>query len=198
VQAVPHSSPFYDGATTVPARDVAKAKVLLKQAGVTLPVRIVLLTPNGPDTLQAAEVIQAMAGEAGFDIRIQAIEFASSQAVTQQGDFEVYLNGWSGRVDIDGNTYAFLHGGQSNNVTGYANPTVDRLLDEARGMTDASQRKALYAQMWPQLRQDLPITYLWTPRNIVGMSAKLSGFRAVPDGMIRLQGLAMNALALKR
>jgi hypothetical protein len=46
--------------------------------------------------------------------------------------------------------------------------------------------------MWPLLRHDLPITYLWTPCNLVGMSAKLSGFRAVPDGMIRLQGLAMN------
>jgi peptide/nickel transport system substrate-binding protein len=45
--------------------------------------------------------------------------------------------------------------------------------------------------MWPQLRQDLPITYLWTPRNIVAMSAKLTGFRPVPDGMIRVQGLAM-------
>ena len=41
------------------------------------------------------------------------------------------------------------------------------------------------------LRQELPITYLWNARNIVGMSAKLNGFRAIPDGMIRLQGLEM-------
>ncbi|HEY3845832.1 MAG TPA: ABC transporter substrate-binding protein, partial [Acetobacteraceae bacterium] len=97
----------------------------------------------------------------------------------------------SGRVDIDGNTYQFLHSHQANNVSGYANPVVDRLLDEARGMTDVAQRKGLYAQMWEQERQDLPITYLWIPRNIVGMSAKLNGFRPVPDGMIRVQGLEM-------
>jgi peptide/nickel transport system substrate-binding protein len=58
-------------------------------------------------------------------------------------------------------------------------------------MTDVGQRKALYAQMMTQEAQDLPITYLWTPRNIVGMSAKLQGFRPVPDGMIRVQGLEM-------
>jgi peptide/nickel transport system substrate-binding protein len=46
--------------------------------------------------------------------------------------------------------------------------------------------------MWPQLRQDLPVTYLWTPTNIVAMSAKVTGFRPVPDGMIRLQGLAIS------
>jgi peptide/nickel transport system substrate-binding protein len=68
---------------------------------------------------------------------------------------------------------------------------VDKLLDEARAMTDVGQRKALYAQMMTQEAQDLPITYLWTPRNIVGMSAKLQGFRPVPDGMIRVQGLEM-------
>ena len=49
----------------------------------------------------------------------------------------------------------------------------------------------LYAQMWPDLRQDLPLTYLWNARNIVAMTAKLNGFRAVPDGMIRIQGMEM-------
>jgi hypothetical protein len=41
-----------------------------------------------------------------------------------------------------------------------------------------------------QERKDLPIIYLNHPVNIVGMSARISGFRSVPDGMIRLQGLS--------
>jgi len=191
VQAVPSSSPFYDAALAVPARDVAKAKALLKQAGVSLPVKLELLAFNNPDVLQTAEVIQSMAAEAGFDVHIQSMEFASSLAASARGEFQAYLIGWSGRVDIDGNTYAFLHTGAAGNDGHYSNATVDKLLDEARGMTDLAQRKAAYAQMWPQLRQDLPITYLWIPTNIVGMSAKLTGFRPVPDGMIRLQGLAL-------
>jgi hypothetical protein len=32
---------------------------------------------------------------------------------------------------------------------------------------------------------------LYNPRNIVAMSAKLQGYRPVPDGMIRVQGLEM-------
>lgn len=192
MQAVPKSSPFYDPDLKVPPRDVAKAKELLKQAGVTLPVKVELLTFNDPDILQASEVIQSMASEAGFDVHIQAMEFASSLQASVRGDFEAYMIGWSGRVDIDGNTYSFLHSGQSNNASHYANPIVDKLLDAARGMTDVAKRQALYAQMWQQEAKDLPITYLWIPRNIVGMSAKLQGFRPVPDGMIRLQGLEMS------
>jgi peptide/nickel transport system substrate-binding protein len=191
VQAVPSSSPFFDASLKVPTRDVAKAKALLKEAGVSLPVKLELMTFNDPDILQASEVIQSMAAEAGFDIHIQAIEFASSLQASQRGEFQAYMIGWSGRVDIDGNTYAFLHSGQGNNVGHYANPTVDKLLDDARGMTDVAKRRAAYAEMWAQERKDLPLTYLWIPRNIVGMSAKLNGFRPVPDGMVRVQGLEM-------
>jgi peptide/nickel transport system substrate-binding protein len=192
VQAVPASSPFYDAALTVPARDVAKAKALLQQAGVTLPVKLELLAYTNPEVLQTAEVIQSMAAEAGFEVHIQSMEFASSLAASPRGEFQAYLIGWSGRVDIDGNTYSFLHSGAAGNDGHYVNATVDKLLDAARGLTDVAQRKALYAQMWPQLRQDLPVTYLWTPTNIVAMSAKVTGFRPVPDGMIRLQGLAIS------
>ena len=191
VQPVSQSSPFYDKTLPPPPRDLAKAKALLKQAGVTLPVKVELLTPNQPDQMQVAEVIQSMVAEAGFDLRIQAIEFASSLQASVRGDYELYLIGWSGRVDVDGNTYAFLHTGQGNNASHYSNPTVDKLLDEGRSLTDTAKRQPVYAQLFQQLRSDLPLTYLYNARNIVGMTAKLQGFRPIPDGMIRLQGLEM-------
>jgi peptide/nickel transport system substrate-binding protein len=191
VQAVSQSSPFYDAALKPPPRDVAKAKALLKEAGVTLPVKLELLTPNQPDTMQQAEVIQSMTAEAGFEVHIQAMEFASSLSASARGEFEAYVIGWSGRVDIDGNTYQFLTTGQGNNISHYSNPTVDKLLNEGRGTSDLAKRKAAYQQLWPELRRDLPLTYLYNTRNIVAMSVKLNGFRPVPDGMIRLQGLEM-------
>jgi peptide/nickel transport system substrate-binding protein len=58
-------------------------------------------------------------------------------------------------------------------------------------MTDTSKRRVAYQRAWAALRRDLPITYLYSPRNIVAMTAKLQGFRPVPDGMIRVQGLEM-------
>ena len=149
------------------------------------------MVPNNPDQLQVAQVIQSMAAEAGFDVKLQATEFASSLQQSYDGNFELYQIGWSGRADIDGNTYAFLHSDQRNNVSNYANPVVDQALDQARLITDIAQRQALYAKMWEQERQDLPIIYLWTGKNTVGMTAKLTGFDPVPDGMIRLQGLQM-------
>jgi peptide/nickel transport system substrate-binding protein len=190
-QPVAPSSPFHDEAMTPPPRDLTRAKALLAAAGVMPPVKLDLLVLNQPDMLQAAEVIQSMAAEAGFELHIVAMEAAAAGEVQRHGDYQVYLNGWSGRIDADGNTYQFLHTGEGNNFTGYSSALVDRLLERGRASTEIDQRRAIYQQVWAQLRRDLPNTYLWSPRNIVAMSARLNGFRAVPDGMIRPQGLEM-------
>ena len=86
---------------------MAKAKELLAAANAPHPV-VKLMVPNNPEPMRAAEVIQAMAGEAGFDIKIEATEFASSLDRAAKGDFEAYLIGWSGRTDPDGNIYNFV------------------------------------------------------------------------------------------
>jgi len=37
----------------------------------------------------------------------------------------------------------------------------------------------------------LPIIYIYQWQNIVGMTAKVTGFIPVPDGLIRLQGVSL-------
>jgi peptide/nickel transport system substrate-binding protein len=195
VQANPPSSPFFFQGLQIPARDVAKAKALLKQAGVVPPVPVTLTITNGSDIQQAGEVIQSMASEAGFDVRLRAMEFASSLQAAYAGDFQAYLIGWSGRADPDGNMWQMLHTGGTFNYGHYSNALVDKALDDARTVdavdaVDAvDQRRGFYAKVWEQERKDLPLIYLWTAKNIVGMKRSLDGFRQVPDGLIRLQGL---------
>ena len=190
-QAVPEASPFYDPAVPPQKRDVAKAKELLKEAGVKLPVPVTLTLANNSDIQQMGEVIQSMAAEAGFDVKLNTMEFASSLDAATRGDFEAYVLAWSGRADADGNLWNFLHSGGPNNYPGYSNKNVDDWLDQARLVTDVKARAALYAKVAEQSDRDLPLIYLYVPKNIVAMSAKISGFDPVPDGMIRLQGLRM-------
>ena len=188
-QANPAASPFFAPSIQPPAPDIARAKALLKQAGVATPVQVVITAPNSPEVQQAAEVIQSMAAEAGFEVKIRSLEFASSLQAAYQGDFQVYLIGWSGRSDADGNMWQMLHTGGTFNYGKYTSPTVDRLLDEARVRSDPAERRDLYRQVWEQERKDLPQIYLWNTRNIVGMKKALTGFEQVPDGLIRLQGM---------
>ena len=172
-----------------PARNIAEAKALLKQAGVTVPVPVTLTIPTSPDLQQAGQVVQSMVKEAGFDVKISALEFASSLQAGYRGDFQAYMIGWSGRVDPDGNMWPFLHTGGTFNYGHYSNPTVNKLLDDARLVTGLDQRRALYAKVWAQVQKDVPLVYLWNPTNTVGMKKRLMGFQQVPDGIIRLQGM---------
>ena len=191
IQANPASSPYYVQELKPPARDVAKARALLQQAGVTLPVPITLTITNGSDIQQAGEVIQAMAKDAGFDIKLKTMEFASSLHAGYAGDFEAYLIGWSGRADPDGNMWQMLHTGGTFNYGHYSDPVVDKALDDARTVADVAGRRAFYAKVWAQERKDLPLIYLWTGKNIVGMKRGITGFQQVPDGLIRLQGVGL-------
>ena len=191
-QAVPPSSPYHVKSLTPPTRDVARARALLQEAGVQTPVRVALTTPNNPELRQVAEVIQAMAAEAGFEISINAMEFASSLQAAQRGEFEAYLLAWSGRTDPDGNLWTFVHSRGPQNDGKYSNPEVDRLLDAARVETDLEKRVAIYEQMYKHaVVEDRSRLYLWHRKNIVAHTARLSGFVNVPDGLIRVQDLRL-------
>ena len=121
----------------------------------------------------------------------QVYSYARLQAAVR-GDFEVYLLGWSGRVDPDGNTWTFIHSRGPQNDGRYSNPEVDRLLDEARVEADVGKRRDLYAQAFQiAIRQDRSRIYLWHRKNIVVHTTRLSGFLNVPDGLIRPTGLRL-------
>ncbi|WP_158744189.1 ABC transporter substrate-binding protein [Acidisphaera sp. L21] len=191
VQANPPSSPYYFADMQPPARDVEKAKALLKQAGVPLPVPVTLMAPNNPDLQQIDEVIQSMAQEAGFDVKLQSLEFASSLQAGYRGDFNAYNIAWSGRIDPDGNLWPFLHTTGTFNYGHYDSKAMDDLLDQARLTPDQAARKAIYRKVVELERKDLPLIYLWTPKNVVGMRKAVTGFVQVPDGLIRLQNVTL-------
>ena len=188
-QANPRSSPMHVPEVRPRPRDLARARDLLRQAGVALPAAVTLTVPNSPDVQQAAEVVQAMTAEAGFRVSLRVLEFASSLQAGYNGDFQAYMIGWSGRADPDGNMWQQLHSRGTFNYGRWSNPQVDALLDEARVPTDPAERRAIYARVWELQRADMPLLYLWNAKNIVGMRRNLEGFTPVPDGLVRLRGL---------
>ena len=189
IQANPPTSPYFIPSLTIPPRDLDRAKSLLQQAGVLLPVPITLTATNASDAQQVAEVIQAMAGEAGFDVKLKVMEFASALQSGYSGDFQAFLIGWSGRIDPDGNMWQQLHTGGTFNYGRWSNKAADALLDQARQFTDTNARRDLYTKFWMIERRDMPLIYLWNTTNAVGMRANLTGFVQVPDGLIRVRGL---------
>jgi peptide/nickel transport system substrate-binding protein len=190
-QWVSPEHPYYQKAFPVQKRDIAKAKALLKESGAALPISVDLMVPKGAENEAVAQVIQSMAAEAGFDLKIRLIEFATSFKQAQAGEFQAFLIGWSGRIDPDGNSYVFLHNKAPQNDGGYSNPEADKALEEARLVTDPAQRKAIYEKLTKTVLNDEPLIYLYHRKLLIAHTSKLEGYKQMPDGLVRVTGLKL-------
>jgi len=189
-QWVSPQNPYYAKNDPAPKRDVAKAKALLKAAGRPNP-SFTLMVPIGPENERTAQVIQSMAQEAGFDVKLQVTEFARALDLSVQGKMEAFYLAWSGRTDPDGNLYSFLACGGALNDGRYCNQEVDKELDLSRMTADPAERLKHYEAIAAQSAKDEPIIYLFHPKWIYAHSPKLSGFAPIPDGLIRVKGLTL-------
>jgi len=187
-------NPYYMAQYPTPKRDVAKAKALLKEAGVATPLVLDFMVPNNPESRAVAEVMQSMASEAGFDLKIRVTEFATSLNEAEKGNYQLYFLAWSGRTDPDGNIANFATCGAPNNNSGYCSPKMDDLIGKSRASNDLVQRRAAWAEMAGLLLQDRPIVYLYHRQWFWAHTAKLSGFTEYPDGLVRPTGLKLNGM----
>src|SRR5215471_413223 len=190
-QWVSSENSYYQRAFPVPKRDVAKAKALLKEAGITAPFDVDFMVPKGAEPQAVAEVVQAMAGEIGINMKIRVTEFATSLKQAEAGEYEAYLLAWSGRSDPDGNLYSFHKCKAPLNYPGSCNPDVDKLLGESRVPSDLAQRKAIYEKLTQLLLDDESIIYLYHPRVLIAHTVRLEGYRQLPDGLVRVVGLTL-------
>ena len=183
--------PYYQKAYPVRARDVAKAKALLKEAGVTPPVSVDLMVPKGAETEAVSQVIQSMASETGFDMKIRVTEFATSLKQAEAGEYQAFMLAWSGRIDPDGNSYVFLHKDAPQNYSAWTNAEADKALDDARLVTDQAQRKAIYEKLTKAALDEEPLLYLYHRRILIAHTTRLEGYKQMPDGLVRVIGLKL-------
>ncbi|HTF75070.1 MAG TPA: ABC transporter substrate-binding protein [Bradyrhizobium sp.] len=183
--------PYYQKAFPVRGRDAAKAKALLKEAGVTAPVSVDFMVPKGAETEAVAQVIQSMAAETGFDMKIRVTEFATSLKQAEAGEYQAYMLAWSGRIDPDGNSYIFLKTNAPQNYSAWSNPDADKALDDARLVTDQAQRKAIYEKLTKFALDEEPLLYIYHRRILIAHTTRLEGYKQMPDGLVRVVGLKL-------
>jgi peptide/nickel transport system substrate-binding protein len=183
--------PYYQKSFPVRARDVAKAKALLKEAGATAPVSVDFMVPKGAETEAVAQVIQSMAAEAGFDMKIRVTEFATSLKQAEAGEYQAYLLAWSGRIDPDGNSYIFQKTGAPQNYSAWSNPDADKALEDARLVTDPAKRKEIYEKLTRLVIDEEPILYIFHRKILIAHTNKLEGYKQMPDGLVRVNGLTL-------
>ncbi|MFD7922254.1 ABC transporter substrate-binding protein [Streptomyces sp. NPDC059740] len=169
-----------------PRRDVARARRLLKEAGVHTPVPVELKVSTTPEWNRIGQVVQSMAKEAGFQVTLRPTEFTTMLQETDDGHYDAFNSGWSGRLDPDGNIANFLQTQGAMNAYGLSDKRVDALIALGRTQTDPRARARTYDELTRRVVADHALIYLYRQKNYVVAGKDVAGVRVYGDGLVRV------------
>jgi peptide/nickel transport system substrate-binding protein len=153
----------YQTGSPYETRDIDKAKQELSSAGISAPISFSMQISNAsPQLQQVAELMKDQIKDAGFDMDIQLIEFATIVQNGNTGDYQALNLGWSGSVDPDGDLYPLFYTGSGFNFAKYSNPQLDKDLDDGRTNLDQAKRAQAYKDAQNVLLQDQPMIVLYS------------------------------------
>ena len=138
-----------------------------------------LSTANTPELVAVAQRLRTMWQTLGVKTDIRIFEIGDlNQNVIRPREYEALLFGEV--IGLDPDLFAFWHSSQMNdpglNIALYANKNVDKLLEEARTITDRAKRKNKYVEFLKEIRQDVPAVFLYSPHYLYIAPPSLKGF----------------------
>ena len=180
-----------------PAFDVAGAKKAIEALGWRMSgntyakdgkkLSVVLSTHSeDPNRVQSVEYMQSVFQKAGVEVQVRVTDWpAFSTNYVQKSQHQVALLGWLNIVDPDRLMYSQFHSKGSLNWGKYVNPSLDKLLDEAREALDINLRKAAYGKAAQIIADDVPYYVLSYQGYQLFHSKALGTVRANPRGYLR-------------
>ncbi|WLD93054.1 ABC transporter substrate-binding protein [Alkalihalobacillus sp. AL-G] len=172
--------------------DPEKAKKLLKEVGWEDTDGDGILDKDGEpfsftfdialqgDLEQMAVLVQQYLKEIGMDVELNTLEWnAMIQKNVIERDFDMILNWWSYPSDPDVLAqYHSSNAGTGNNIPGYKNEELDKILEKGQATNDPDERAKIYKKAQEHMAENLPYIYLWYPQEISIRNKRLHG---VPD-----------------
>lgn len=188
------ASPYYNAKTTIYNFDPAKSKQMLADLGWVPGSDGILVAdhvkdvPKGTrfsftilnragrnDRIAVAQVIQAELKDVGIEVLMDTKESAAWTGQWRTGNWEAIVSGWFLTADPSVTNLYSCKG--ANNMTGYCDPALDKVFDQADQALDFPTRKQLMDQAQVLLADDaadLPIYFNVLPQ---AYSNKLVNFK---------------------
>jgi peptide/nickel transport system substrate-binding protein len=161
--------------------DPARAQMLLKDAGVPLPVAVTMNVLPRQDIKDIAQVVQAQLNKAGFKVELKNQELGQFIQDWRNGHFDLFASTNAGSVDPDDYFYRTFRTGGSTNVFKFADPELDKLLDAARASQDTGARKTAYDEVQRRLACAGPIAHLAYATLFTAARANVKGYEIIAN-----------------
>jgi peptide/nickel transport system substrate-binding protein len=174
-------------------QDLTQAKALVAKSGFATPIPVTIIIGAGNDLqTKLATVIQSMAKQAGFAVTVKPEENVTGGNDASHGNYDIYMDSWSGRIDPDQNIQVFWSPTSTINYSNSNYPDINALLAQAAATSNPSDRKALYNQVVQLQNKYLDNVVLFHDRLILGSSQKVKGVVFLPNDVIDLKTASLS------
>jgi peptide/nickel transport system substrate-binding protein/oligopeptide transport system substrate-binding protein len=177
---IPPSLPGADTARMGYAFDTLRARQLLREAGYPNGIDVDIWCSTVPIYVRLAETLQGYLALSGIRAKIVQRESAAAREAARKGQADLYVKDWyADYPDAENFLYPLLHSankGVGGNVSFYANPRYDAIVDSARHEPDEPKRVALYRQADDLAFRDAPMVFLYFYNELNAVQPWLRGF----------------------
>jgi peptide/nickel transport system substrate-binding protein len=165
---VPGAPGFVD-TTAVNPYDPAKARALLREAGVALPLELTMKLPPTPYARQGGEVIAAMLAKVGITAKIENVEWVQwMSGVYGQKAYDLTVISHVEPLD-------FGNFARPNYYWGYESAEFNALWTKIQATPNVDERNRLMADAQRLVARDAVSVYLYQPTWITVAHARLRG-----------------------
>jgi len=178
----------HDSTLPVYQQDSDKAKELLSEAkGVAFELDCT------QDLKEVAAAIAAQLAKVGVKAKLRVWEWGVLRAELEKLKRDCFVGSW-GNASLDpvGILNPTLRTGDRGNYTGYSNPKVDVLLDEAMKAMDVAKRKQLYHDAERAIHEDAPWVFGYSMKDIYAARKEVTNWKPTPDGRMNMHDVRMD------
>ncbi|MDP1534846.1 MAG: ABC transporter substrate-binding protein, partial [Rubrivivax sp.] len=167
-----HVAPLNVGYVELSGRyhyDPAKARALLREAGVRTPLNVTLSLPPPPYARIGGPIIAAQLAQVGVMAKIEHLDWDQWTAGPYKGDFDLTLFNHVDPLDYAA-TYA-----DPDNYFGYDSARFRGLVAVLDATTDPAQKARLWRSIQTQLADDAVNVFIWNPAQVAVARRGLRG-----------------------
>ena len=194
VSAFPPAIPGYNRALKN-EYDPARAKQLLAQAGFAQGFELDLWAlpiarPTNPNGQLMAQMIQQDWARIGVKAHIKTYEWGEYLKRANNGEHNIYMSGWSGDTgEADDFLAPNLSCAANRSGVKFCNAEFDRLIDQARAVTDVEQRNGLYREAQLIFKRERPWITMAHSSIYIPVRRDVKGFVMAPNGSVDFEGV---------
>jgi oligopeptide transport system substrate-binding protein len=171
------------------SHDPAQARSLAKAAGLD---RFTLTVPDDPLDRRVAQLAADDLRAAGIHARLDPVAPGGYLARLRQPGLQAFALGWTADYPRqDAFLFPQFASSARDDLTGFKDATVDRLLAQARSTADAAARTRLYQQAEDAVLAQLPVAPVLWQRHADVLAPGLRGFDLTPQGLVDLAEVSL-------